>query len=183
MTTAVKSPRQFDEDQLALDMIAGIAGTTGLTQRQKQTVAQHAQALLQHMLDSPARLWRMWTELCDLAIATGLEGLHRCREKIAAGHALKEELVQHGSDLARRIEKLLGGPLEGVDRLPAASEELRRFKTTVLDRWQSLDDLAEMLIEKIHLPAEHLKLLAKHYPPPPSWYEEDFDPFTPDTPK
>jgi hypothetical protein len=183
MATVTQSARPFENDRVTLDMVEEIARTTGLTDRQKQTIERHAQTLIQRTLDEPARLWDTWSQLCELAFTAGLEVLHPRRDQIAASFAMKEEQVRRGVDLAARMEQLLGHPLDGADQLPTASEELRRFRTEVLDRWRSFDDLAEMLIEKIHLPAERLGEIAKHNPPPQSWYEEDFDPFTPDAPK
>ncbi len=184
MATAMIPPtRPLEEDRLTLDMIEQIASSEGLSDRLKRTVEQHAQSLIQRTLDEPARLEETWARLCELAIAAGLEVLHPRRDQIAENFAVKAEMVRRGIDLASRMELLLGHPLDGADRLRGAAEQLQQFKVSVLDRWQSPDDLAEMLIEKIHLPIEYLDALAAKNPPPQSWYDEDFDPFTPDAPK
>src|SRR5690242_8869555 len=128
MTTAtIPPPRPFGEDRLTLDMIEQITGSEGLTEQQKHTVERHTVSLIRRTLDEPARLWEVWGGLCELAFAAGVEVLHPRREQLAASLALKEEDVQRGINLAERMERLLGHPLEGADRLSAAKEQLRQF--------------------------------------------------------
>ena len=181
MTTATLPPAAPSEgDRLTLEMIEQIAASGELTEQQKQAIERHARGLVLRTAEEPARLWEVWSRLCELAVVGGLDVLAPRREQLASSLALKEDMVRRGLDLAGRLERLLGHPLEGADKLPPAAEQLRLFRTEILDRWQSTDDLAEMLIERISLPEDRLKALAAAYPPPPRWYEEDFDPFTPD---
>jgi hypothetical protein len=66
------------------------------------------------------------------------------------------------------------------EELSKAICELRKQYDALLVRWQTLDDLTQILIEKFSLPAEKLRELAAKYPPPQSWFEETADPFSAD---
>ncbi len=173
MATATASPTQPHEgDQLTLAMIEQIAASDALTVPQKATLEERTRSLIQRTLEEPGRLWEVWSRLCELAFVAGLDVLATRRDQIAASVMRKEEMVRRGMDLAARMADLLGHPVEGSARLPTAADQLGEFRSTVLDRWQTVDDLAALLIEKCQPSEDRLKALAAAYPPPQSWYDQ-----------
>jgi hypothetical protein len=52
-------------------------------------------------------------------------------------------------------------------------DQLQKHYDSLFPRWQTLDDLEAILLERISLPNEQLKELAAKYPPPQSiWPRE-----------
>ncbi len=49
--------------------------------------------------------------------------------------------------------------------------DMQRFKTRVLDRWQSADDLEKLAVEQYPLAQSQLKKIAASHTPPPEWYQ------------
>ena len=73
------------------------------------------------------------------------------------------------------------GPSPGrIDLLNRALDSLRSLRDELFPHWQSADDLCQILIGKLTLPAERLSELAVKHPPPASWFEETIDPFSAD---
>ena len=68
----------------------------------------------------------------------------------------------------------------GVALLDLSTGEFTAAEYVGADRWQTLDDLYQILIEKFTLPAAKLDEIAAKHPPPPSWFEGTDDPFSAD---
>ena len=64
--------------------------------------------------------------------------------------------------------------------LTRAVAELRALYDTLFPRWQTAQDLHEILIKRFSLPAGNLRELAASHPPPASWLDETDDPFSAD---
>ena len=58
--------------------------------------------------------------------------------------------------------------------------EEKFYDELFLHFWQTEEDLHQIVIEQLSLPADKLRELAAKYPPPASWYEETADPFSAD---
>ena len=67
-------------------------------------------------------------------------------------------------------------------RLTALRDQLATKYNELFPKWQTLDDLEDILLAPLQLSQEQCIELAKRFPPPQSWYGEDFDPFTPEEP-
>lgn len=51
-------------------------------------------------------------------------------------------------------------------------DQLQKHYDSLFPRWQTLEDLEAILLERISLPNNQLKALASKNPPPQSWYDE-----------
>lgn len=59
-----------------------------------------------------------------------------------------------------------------LNRISLSRDELQKHYDSLFPRWQTLDNLEAILLERISLPNEQLKDLAAKYPPPAAWYDE-----------
>jgi hypothetical protein len=128
-----------------------------------------------------------WETLCRETARNGdIEALHAAREDIEAVFNQYLTLLKSQLALLDLTERLTENDRELQEirtDLTRVTDELTRLYNEIFPRWQSLDDLGEVLIEKVPLNAVQLEGLAERHPPPKSWYDDDFDPFTPAAPE
>lgn len=113
----------------------------------------------------------------DAAEHRRLGELHAARDDYHAllnGHL---GLLEHYLALAELHRRTVGSNPDWVEELSRAVDELRGLCDELFPRWQTQQDLCQILIEKFSLPAEKLRDLASKHPPPASWLEETDDPF------
>ena len=121
----------------------------------------------------------LWDHTCRTA-AEGrrIDTLHSARDDYRAllqGHLrlLKEYLT-----LAELHQKVIPTDSTWVAELNRAVDDLTALHDELFPRWQTVEDLRQILIEKLALPTAKLRELADKYPPPASWVEETIDPFS-----
>lgn len=102
--------------------------------------------------------------------------LHAARDDYRAlldGHRL---LVEQYQAVAGEHGRVFGANPEWAADLAAAAE-LRGLYDELFPRWQTLDDLFQLLIEKLAIPPEKVAAYAAKHPPPQSFWDEEIDPF------
>lgn len=112
-----------------------------------------------------------WDRVCQQATRSGsAEALHADRDDY------QTYLLAH--------LKILDGWLTLLNRFPheyppgfaqdfaGIREKLLKHYDSLFPRWQTLEDLEAILLERISIPNEQLKELAAKNPPPSSWYNE-----------
>ncbi len=112
-----------------------------------------------------------------------------CRNATQSGSA--EELHAARDDyqmLLLAYLKILDGWLTLLSRFPceyppgfaeeftSIRDQLQKHYDSLFPRWQTLENLEAILLERISLPNEQLKELAKKNPPPQAWYDEANEP-------
>ncbi|QJW95604.1 hypothetical protein [Frigoriglobus tundricola] len=117
-----------------------------------------------HLIDA-------WDHVCQRAIQEGnAEDLHAARDDYQAV-LLAHLKILDGYLLL--LDRFAGEyPTEFVDRLIPGRDRLQKHYDALFPRWQTIDDLEAMLLERISLPNDRLKALAEKYPPPQAWYDE-----------
>jgi hypothetical protein len=118
------------------------------------------------------RLLGAWDRVCRQTIASGsAEGLHSAREDYQAillGHLkiLDGYLVL--------LNRFAGeAPVEEfTGHFAQTRDTLQKHYDSLFPRWQALEDLEAILLERVSLPNDQLKELAAKYPPPQAWYDE-----------
>lgn len=107
-----------------------------------------------------------------------LADLHAARDDYYAlltGHL---RLLEQYLTLTKLHQRAFGANSTWLDELNQAAAELKELHDGLFPRWQTEEDLQQILIEQLSLPADKLRDLATRFPPPASWYEETADPFT-----
>jgi hypothetical protein len=80
-------------------------------------------------------------------------------------------------DLTEQITAHDGSARQAREQVVREMAELRRLHDEIFPRWQTVDDVAEMILEKFSLTQAELRAIAAANPPQQSWYEETIDPF------
>lgn len=120
-----------------------------------------------------------WDRTCRAAAADRrLDELHAARDDYRAllkGHL---QLLEHYRALARLHRKAFGANPAWGEELELAVGEVRALHDELFPRWQTAEDLHQIAVEKLTLPADRLRDLAARHPPPASWLDETDDPFS-----
>ena len=96
-------------------------------------------------------------------------------------HALLKghlQLLEDYLALTELHRRAFGSNPAWVVELHAAVDDLKALHDELFPRWQTEEDLQQILVEQLSVPAERLRELAAKYPPAPSWAEETTDPFS-----
>ena len=137
---------------------------------------QLTQSLVHLLAEAPAKTREYWQKMVRLPP----EEVQQWRTAILADFARLLDVVCHTSASATQLARL-GRPVAGADDLPAVETDLASFRDRVLSRWNTLDDLHQLIVDTIELPEWVLNgPTPAHLRPPQSWWEaEDDDPFQP----
>ena len=98
--------------------------------------------------------------------------LHATRDDDRSGLLAALQLLDGYLTLSARS----GDP---ADRLRASRDTLQKHSDSLFPRWQTLDDLEGILLERITPSREERLELVKRFPPPQAWYDETENPFEP----
>lgn len=127
-------------------------------------------------------LRRDWDRTSREAAENGrLEGLHATRDDyhdLLQGHI---RLLEEYLSLTKLHQRAFGPNAVKLAELTRALDDLRGLHDELFPRWQTREDLTQILIERFSLPAEKLRELASSQAPPRSWIEETADPFAAET--
>ena len=143
---------------------------------------ERANAQLDRLVDDIYALTPFWEKVSASARKWGADELHSLRDKVELVWRAKASLLADVELIGNRIVRATGQTPRAWSNLEQSRKLIAEFESNILNRWQSLDDLEEILLGPMQLSQEQCIELAKRFPPPQSWYEEDFDPFTPEEP-
>jgi hypothetical protein len=122
-----------------------------------------------------------WDAICRETIRNGrIDELHAARDDIQAVFDRYIALFKDYVALLDLIERTTdrNGPLPHLrERISRETEELTLLYDEIFPKWQSVDDVAEMILAKHSLTQAELKIIAAANRPAQSWYEETIDPF------
>jgi hypothetical protein len=108
-----------------------------------------------------------------------------CRQATQGGNAEELHLTRddYQTFLLAHL-KILDGWLTLLSRFPreyppgfaedfaSIRDQLQKHHDSLFPRWQTLEDLEAILLERVSLSNDQLKALAAKNPPPQSWYDE-----------
>jgi hypothetical protein len=142
-----------------------------------QLFTDQARAIFPPVLLLPERARRLWQQLSSVGWAGHATEVHAVREPFRQNIQDKLRLVQQARRFGEMLRLLKGQPFPEEERLRQAEEDLRRFSSEVFDRWETLEDLEDLLAASFPLSNERLEVIGKKYPPSPAWYSEEGKPF------
>jgi hypothetical protein len=114
---------------------------------------------------------------CEAATNRRLGELHAARDDYHAlltGHL---RLLEEYLTLTKLHQRTFGSNPACLDELNRETAELKKLHDELFPRWHTEEDLHQILIERLALPADKLRELAASHPPSSSWAEETTDPF------
>ena len=112
-----------------------------------------------------------WGHVCRLAIQNGsAEDLHAARDDYQAVLAAHLKILDGCLSVLSRFQGE-GTHAEFTERVTGARDDLQQHYDALFPRWQTLDDLEAILLERVSLPNDQLKALAAKYSPAPAWYD------------
>lgn len=120
----------------------------------------------------------LWEDLCEEALRKGdAAPLHAQRDSC-------ESFLRSGLeniDACLRVTEGHADPATGVlrARLTALRDQLATKYSELFPKWQTVEDLEEILLTPRIPPLDVRIGLARRFPPPQSWFDETTDPFAP----
>jgi hypothetical protein len=128
--------------------------------------------LIDDHLGLPRHVRDTWQKIVQGAIEQRrIEQLHAAREEYRGIVQEWVEQLEWFVKFCRQVSK--SAPI--VAEAEKGLADLREFRDTLFCRWQTLDDLHEIVVAQYQLPADRLKAHAAANPIPQSWYDEDFE--------
>jgi hypothetical protein len=142
-----------------------------------QTLAEQTRAIVPVAIRLPERARRVWRRLCEEGWAGRTNAVHAAREELQKDFERKFWLITKARHTAQQFAALTGTMLPDANRLQEAEEELHRLHAEIFGRWQTLEDLEDLLAARYPLPDERLQKIGTKHQPPESWYSEEEKPF------
>ena len=131
-------------------------------------------ALVERALNYPGDTALLWNEICSRIEAGDTAGLDNLHQRL---HDLLYTRARNIS-FAWNVADSLGHSDERAARLALALEKaipkMTEMREQLLSDWDTVESLEEKLLRKPSLAPEQVARLAEQYPPPQSWYDEDF---------
>jgi hypothetical protein len=123
--------------------------------------------------------FRQRWEVCirDSAGSQRISSLHASRDNyysVLTGHL---KFLEGCVEFARLQQDIFLDGNDFASKLVDAENETRNLIDELFPRWQSIDDLKQMIIEKLSPSPDRLRELAKRFPPLQSWHQETENPF------
>ena len=134
--------------------------------------SEMANAHLDRLIEDIHALTPFWKKVSESALRSGAEELHNIRDKVELVWRLKASLLDDIERIGERVLRATGQEPRAWSNLERAKGVVKEFELGVLNRWQTLDDLEDLLLAPVQLSDGTLKALAKKFPPPQSWYGE-----------
>jgi hypothetical protein len=114
---------------------------------------------------------RAWERACDAATRSGsADDLHAARDDYQTALLAHLKILDGWLTLLARFPNEY--PDGFADRMASNRDELQRHYDVLFSRWQTIDDLEALLLERASLSNEQLKALAVTHAPPQAWYDE-----------
>lgn len=114
---------------------------------------------------------RAWERACDSATRTGsANDLHAARDDYQTALLAHLKILDGWLTLLGRFPHEY--PDGFAERMASNRDALQRHYDALFPRWQTVDDLEALLLERASLSNEQLKALAAAHAPPQAWYDE-----------
>jgi hypothetical protein len=128
-----------------------------------------------HFLDrNPERIVGSWKYVSERVIKEGnAEPLHSIRDDYQRALLGQQKIIDGYLLLASCFEPDHGQRV--IRHLTEARDRIQQHYDFLFPRWQTLEDLEELLLEGITPSNEILMEIAKRNPPPQRWYDESFE--------
>jgi hypothetical protein len=142
-----------------------------------QTFAEQTLAIVPVAIRLPERARALWRRLCEAGRAGRASAVHAAREDLQKDFERKLWVIEKARRISQEFSVLTGKALADAEVLKQAEDDLRRLHAEIFGRWQTLEDLEDLLASLYPFTNERLETLEKKYKPPAAWYSEEGKPF------
>lgn len=112
-----------------------------------------------------------WERACRQATQSGnAEQLHAERDDYHTTLLAHLKILDGWLTLLSRFRHEY--PSGFAERMTSGRDRLQKHYDSLFPRWQTLEDLEAILLDRVSLSNDQLKELAAEYPPPQAWYDE-----------
>ncbi len=134
--------------------------------------------IVQMVLQLPARTLRNWDGLCRLAEAGRVESLHKAREWFLERVDGRIGLLREALQLAKSSAEMTGQDNPKIPLIEQSLTDLEGFKADLFPKWNTLEDLENIILDRHSLTEEELRTVRATLPPfHAQWYAENDKPF------
>jgi len=99
------------------------------------------------------------------------------RAKLEAWFDERIAVIEQARQLVNRWELIAETTSKERELLECSNDEAGKIRADVFDGWKTLEELESKLIAPFQMSEQELRELARLYPPPQEWYEEQGKPF------
>lgn len=112
-----------------------------------------------------------WDRACTSATRSGsADDLHAARDDYQTALLAHLKILDGWLTLLSRFPHEYPGGF--AERMASNRDELQKHYDALFPRWQSVEDLEALLLERASISNEQLKALAAAHAPPQAWYDE-----------
>lgn len=172
---------EYEGPQDLFEKVEALAGKLEGSRRAQELLAaqlgEEADLIVELALSHAEQLRRLWQSYCAEGMAGRSAEVHARRGDLLRQFQVRARLLARGRAIADQVFRLTGKQPIGASALPEAAADLERLESSIFTRWKTQEDLEDLLAELFPLPSDRLEELARKYPPPPAWYEQEGKPF------
>jgi hypothetical protein len=162
---------------LELETAAPVAGSLENIEDLARVMAREVGWAVEGMKGSAQRFEDTWRHLV-LEVAKGqTTEMHAARPRFLSAFEKRLDLLKQAHALATWLRKLGRVDVPDPDVLLPEIVRMERLRASVLDRWQTAEDLEDLAARDYPLTTADLDQIGPHRRPPASYYAEESKPF------
>ncbi|MCI0460032.1 MAG: hypothetical protein L0Z62_24025 [Gemmataceae bacterium] len=162
---------------LELETAAPVVGSLENIEDLVRVVMRELGRAVEGMKGSALTFENTWRRII-MEIARGQTAeIQAARPQLLKAFEKRLSLLKDTHALATGFTKLGRTDVPSPDVLVPEIDTMERLKASVFDRWQTADDLENLVARDYPLTTEDLDRIGPHHRPPASWYAEESKPF------
>jgi hypothetical protein len=119
-----------------------------------------------------------WTSVIIDVVGGHATEIQAIRKQLLELFAARLDQLKRVQALVDKTRKMHGeDAIPGLDFLSRETNRMEQLKSTVFDRWETLEDLEDLVARDYPLTAADLDRIGPQCRPPASWYAEESKPF------
>lgn len=169
--------QEMHDLDVALGALEGIAAQLEAAQRLREVFLRLVRELVSSVRLFPEEMRDRWQHLCQIGMAGRAEEVHAQRETLRQQFQVRLDFVGSALRVASACAGLGGGDVTGETDLREVSRQLETLRDEIFSRWETLEDLEDLLAARFPLPAAKLEALGERHQPATAWYNQEGKPF------
>ena len=171
------TPTTAPDFQVAIRALELIAVQLEGAKELRHSFDRECREFVRHALTIPDQLRQQWAAQSERALKVGADDLFDQRAKLEAWFDERIAVIEQARQLVNRWELIAETTSKERELLECSNDEAGKIRADVFDGWKTLEELESKLIAPFQMSEQELRELARLYPPPQEWYEEQGKPF------